>query len=373
MRLLLTSLLLFLALGTTYPCGNEYGYSLSGARIYTRYFYLAEGMDKFDIPKINERLEELKTKLSNDPSNYRTLSDIAANLMKIGKADSSVKILEKLIADYPNEYNVIANLGTSYELTGELDSAYKYIARGLELNSSSHRGSEWIHLKILEAKLKDKDSPGWIRRYPIITVEDLIERRDASTSQRSFTYQVNNHFFYQIRTRAPFTPAPNLVIANLLTTLGDFHEAEGTYENALLAYTYALRYLDDDISSRRRVKNKVRKLNQERADQPLIREIPMTFIKMIQKSKVDPELLMLGIDEHANILDSLHHMEMAKKDSIGMLLIQIDSIQTSSSQKIKATEEEVRSAAKMKYYYLAIGLVAGLILSILFMKIKRKS
>ena len=40
-------------------CGNEYGYTLNGSRVHTRYFYLSKSMLSFDKTAINKRLKSL--------------------------------------------------------------------------------------------------------------------------------------------------------------------------------------------------------------------------------------------------------------------------------------------------------------------------
>lgn len=40
-------------------------------------------------------------------------------------------------------------------------------------------------------------------------------------------------------------------------------------------------------------------LNQQRDNQPKIKELPEMFIKMMKRSELDPEILLLGIGDFA--------------------------------------------------------------------------
>ena len=229
MKLITTLALLLIGATSGYSCGNEYGYTLDGRIVHTQYFYLSSKMKSHDRIKTKERLEHLRRKVATYPNDYKAWSDLAVNLLKVGKADSAVKILRPWVEKMPNEYNLNANLGTAYELTGNLDSALKYISKGYSLNKNSHFDSEWVHIKILEAKIKERARPGWIRINRILNVDSLIVRADTLNHRRTGVFpgvtQVNRQIMYQIRTRVPFTPAPNQVITNLLLSIATSKQA----------------------------------------------------------------------------------------------------------------------------------------------------
>lgn len=329
MKFILTITLLITGLSAAHPCGNEYGYTLDGRMIHTRFFYLTERMKSFDVDKINARLEVLTKRVQENPNDFESWSDIAANYLKIGKADSAIDIIKPWIAKLPNEYNLNANLGTAYELTGQLDSALKYISKGYSLNPSSHANSEWVHKRILEAKRMDKRRTGWIRLNKILNVDSLIARSERVTPSYRSVETINNQIMYQIRTRAPFTPAPNMVITNLLLSLAEFNERIGTYENALLAYSYAIEF-EENHYHKRQIKEKIKALNRSRDSKPNLHELPEFFLSMIKRSELDPELLLMGIDDFAIQLDSMHVAEIQIQDSMDHLKHIVDSLSNQS-------------------------------------------
>ncbi len=357
---LVTALLTFELAG--FSCGNEYGVTLDGKRVYTRYLYLTPSMKSFDTPRIEEKLDQLQKELKSDPNNFKLKSDISVNLMKLGRADSALRILNPLLGQYPNEYHLMANLGTAYELTGKLDSALKYIKMGYATNPKSHLSSEWVHVKILEAKIKNKRGPGWIRAYPIIEPQFLINKVDTQNLRKSLR-EVNNEVFYQIRTRAPFTPAPNAVLANILISLGDFNKKVGTYENALLSYAYALEF-QGSTTIKRRITERIRVLNMEHLNTKASYEFSPMFLRLMNRSKVDPELMLLGLDDYANQLDSIHTANWKNKDSLQLIKGELDSVrllyenyQVSTLEKQKVHE----AAVSKRNIYLIAALILVLV------------
>lgn len=365
----LFTLLLIVAVSTaSLACGNEYGHTLDGRKIYTRNFYLSERMMLFDKAAIQSRINRLRLFIKNAPQDYKHWSDLSVNFLKIGKVDSALNILAPLAKKHPQEYNIAANLGTAYELKGKLDSALKYISRGYELNPKSHMGSEWVHVKILEAKIKDKKQPGWIKRKPILTQEELIKRLD--TERRYEAGSVNGDVFYQVRTRAPFTPAPNKVLKNILVSLGEFNKNHGTYENALMCYVYAMKFEKEDVYALRKIKNKIRQLNKKRAEHPNSREIDDAFIGMMKRSEINPELLLLGLNEFANQLDSTHLHEINHLDSLNLLKTQLDSIANIGVDETKPEVEDSFLSKNKPYIYMIIGLFIGVVGALLFRKKK---
>lgn len=366
MRNLLTTLLLFSCLFfDSHGCGNEYGHSLDGEMVHARYIHFPSRVMTFNKEAIQKRLQNLENDLSSDPGNFKTWSDIALNLMKLGDADSSVNILRPLVKKHPKEYNLLANLGTAYELTDQLDSALKYISLGFEKNPDSHRGTEWVHILILESKIKAKQRQDWMTSNEIITVEQLKEKEPAG---RHASDKVNRAIMYQLHTRAPFTPAPNKVMANILETLGDYNAKYGAYENAILAYAYALNYQSNNYIDRR-IKKKIGDLNKLRSESE-INELPHEFSRLIKRSKIDPELMAIGLGEFADHLDSSN---LAKRDhelmhdSLEIMKRQLDSLKSQDPLKVEQVNTDKTFSGKVHWMYFVLVMLLGAVL-IFFMK-----
>jgi tetratricopeptide (TPR) repeat protein len=308
------------------PCGNEYGHKLNGTKLHSRYFYLTPYHLKFDTSQLEKKIVELKTKYEkelkkaggqNSLKTDKFQSDIALALMKLGQTSKAKNILVPLVQRNPEEYTMAANLGTVYELSGKLDSALKYISRGLELNSKSHRGSEWIHVELLKAKIKRKRNKEHIILNPILSQKLLESKFDSAKTYRGGS-MVLGSIYYQARTRAAFTPAPNEVMSNLLLSAGVFAQKHDTYENALLAFAYARKYAKG-WGQRTKAETKIRKLNQLRNKLSRDKEIGDMFFHTIERAQISPQFLLMGLDEVAESLDSVNVIENRHQTKVDSL------------------------------------------------------
>lgn len=353
-----------------YPCGNEYGHTLDGQRIYSSYFFLRDHHRHFDKVLIQERMAKLQEKIAQGSATYKTWSDLALNLMKLGQSDSALAILKPLARKHPQEYNITANLGTCYELKGKLDSALKYISLGLAKNPDSHRGSEWIHVKILEGKIMEKRFPGWMSTNAIIPLESLIAKLDSVRPQRDIR-KINDQFNYQLHTRIPFTPAPNKTIANLLVSLGDFNTEVGTYENAILAYAYAVEF-QESFYLQRKIKEKIESLNRKNADLTTKSGVPTLFLHMMQRSTINPDMLLMGLDDFAAQLDSSARQESHLHDRLHALQERLDSLLLLQKQGLIHKEMEFQAERQQLFLYFGIAFVVGIGLTLLLLT-KRKA
>lgn len=220
---------------TCHACLNYY-YTLDNEG----HFHQQDGIfwhfDKnFNQQKIVAKLSLLEKKLNKEHA-YTLLSDYAVGLMKLGKTKEAQEILAVLYKHYPNEYKLASNLGTAYELIGEVDSALKYIKRGLELNPNDHEGSEWIHVKILEAKQKLKKNPNYLQDNTVLQLTDK-QMKDKAVSEQ---------IEIQVRERFPFSQSGNdAIMASLMIDLGDAYAHSQSIEYAKAFYDIAKEYYGD--------------------------------------------------------------------------------------------------------------------------------
>ncbi|MDG1333270.1 MAG: tetratricopeptide repeat protein [Crocinitomicaceae bacterium] len=192
----------------------------------------------FNTSRLEKNLKKLQLKLEAS-KDYKLLSDYAVLLLKAGKTAIALDILEQLSLKHPNDYQIAANLGTAYELSGNNEKALEYIKRGIELNPDSHGGSEWVHVKLLEAKLKLADDPSYLDS---ITVLNLTEAQKKDK-------KVRDQLTIQIRERFPFCKGPDPIMASLLIDLGDCYANTVSLEFAKASYEIAKHYYkaSDDI------------------------------------------------------------------------------------------------------------------------------
>lgn len=158
-------------------------------------------------------------------------------------------MLQGLYRQHPGEYALAANLGTLYELNGKPDSALFYIRRGMALNPQSHQGSEWVHVRILQAKLNGRKDPDWLARHSLLGLRaDAIKEAPKGDT---WYWDIIHHITYQLRERIPFTPAPDRLMARLLKEYADLLAQELSIESAFTAYQMALVYDPADADGNR--------------------------------------------------------------------------------------------------------------------------
>lgn len=183
----------------------------------------------FDKKWVLERMKEIETSLSKS-YNHEEHSDYAMLLSRIGKVKEALHILEKLNEQYPQEYMLMANLGTLYELNGKNKEALFWIKKAVKKNPKSHQESEWIHVKILEAKLKIEENPNWLRNNHIIDISQNQETKNIT--------ELEQHLIYQLNERIPYTPNPDPIVFQLLMDLAKVSMQVDLY-NTHKAYHFA--------------------------------------------------------------------------------------------------------------------------------------
>lgn len=254
MRYLFTFIVLF-ASTTSFSCYNEY-YALDANGNFHQVDIGAIRFQKnFDQQKIERKLIQLKKKLETK-ADFKLLSDYGLYLVKGGKVNEARVLFTALAKAYPNEYTIISNLGTTYELLGENEKALKYIRKGLKLNPNSHGGSEWIHVKLLEAKIGlDKD----LNYLKGRTILELTPKQEASET-------IRKQLYIQLQERFPFCKGPDPVMADLFIDLGDCYAESISFEHAKGLYQIAKKYYLTDRNDVDEKIERVRKLRSRYSD-----------------------------------------------------------------------------------------------------------
>ena len=61
--------------------------------------------------------------------------------------------------------------GSSVQHIGDNEQALHWISEGIRLNKDSHWGTEWLHVKILEAKIAAAKDPEWIKTHSVLELD----------------------------------------------------------------------------------------------------------------------------------------------------------------------------------------------------------
>ena len=231
------SLLLFCQLAMPVEaCINEYRTRLDGTVVYT------DPSSGRITPKIKNRgelsreAEDLMAAyLRSDSVEY--LSDYAATLIYLGNYQQAKNIYFNIRVKYPNLYTTASNLGTIYELTGQPDSAYYWIKKSIEINPRSHKGTEWIHLKILEFKLSGSSDYS-----PSILGLNFGDQAKPENPEDYDLHELTFDIRYQLIERLQFIEAPNKIVGNIYFDLGNAIAINQDAQAALESYLEAKRF-----------------------------------------------------------------------------------------------------------------------------------
>ncbi len=124
---------------------------------------------------------------------YAERIDYSAALLFARRYNDAVTILIQLEKDFPEKYATASNLGTAYELTGDIDKALEWIKTGMARNADSHEGTEWLHVAILETKLKLKADPAWLAKNSVLDGSKSLPRE---VKERALEYQLNERLYF---------------------------------------------------------------------------------------------------------------------------------------------------------------------------------
>lgn len=242
-------------------CINMYGTDLQGKPKMMKEGFpdnYVEGL----MAKVNQKIDwkkekaELEEKLKSD-SDYKIRNDYAAALIFLGETKQAIEILLQIEKEHPGLYMTASNLGTAYELNGDLENAITWIKEGIVRNEHSHYGTEWLHVKILEAKQNLAEDPDWLASHSVLGADFGIGDVPVAPSTPITDYDgeplklENVHYAlqHQLRERLQFVNAPNPIVADLLFDLGNVLALKDVAEPAIPVYEFAMTYgaVDGDL------------------------------------------------------------------------------------------------------------------------------
>lgn len=196
-----------------------------------------------------KKLASLEAQIKPD-SDYKLRSDYAAALIHVGENKKAISILLEVEASNPAEYITAANLGTAYELNGENEKALEWIKKGIERNKQSHYGTEWVHVKILEAKLELAKDPDWLKTHTVLGLNFGTEARPlmpgiptTGFDGTEYNAETAAHAVqYQLHERLAFVSPPDAIVADLLFDLANTLALTKTVERAKPIYEKSLAF-----------------------------------------------------------------------------------------------------------------------------------
>jgi tetratricopeptide (TPR) repeat protein len=116
-------------------------------------------LDELPQPENPQTLQERIKNLEANPdeNNPDWWNNLAGAYLRLNQPATAAKLLESVVAKFPNDYGIHANLGTAYHLLGRYQDAEREIARDLEINPDAHFGLEKYHLALLQYLIRDAE------------------------------------------------------------------------------------------------------------------------------------------------------------------------------------------------------------------------
>jgi hypothetical protein len=162
-----------------------------------------------------------------------------AIMILLKKYDEAIKLYLEIEKIKPNRYSTASNIGTAYELIGQNENALRWIKKSVELDAQSHHKSEWIHVNILEAKLKGEAyyTSSFLLNTDFGTAPDPVSKTDRKTLQ-----ELSGALYYQLNERISFVKPKEKIVAQLLFDLGNIAFLLGNFSDAVKDYELAGKY-----------------------------------------------------------------------------------------------------------------------------------
>jgi tetratricopeptide (TPR) repeat protein len=194
--------------------------------------------------------ERAKAKRATNLATPEARNDYAAMMLHLGEIAPAIAILEELERDKPNQYATAANLGTAYELAGRNAEALEWIRKSIARNENAHDGTEWLHVRILEAKLALARDPSWLQHHSVLGIDfgngpipKKAETLPKGNTSRPLTLEdVKQALDYQLDERYQFVKAPDPIVGSLLYEWASILHRSETLESAAALYREAIRF-----------------------------------------------------------------------------------------------------------------------------------
>jgi tetratricopeptide (TPR) repeat protein len=234
--------LFMLTASDAHSCMNEYRVLLNGNVHFGEERYVVP-YARYDLDDKRVILEEIHeadsiytlTGKTEDYSDLGTLHAYNGQFMK------AKKIFLEIERRSPGLYITAANLGTVYELLGQNDSALYWIKKAIAINPDSHKGSEWIHEKILEAKMRANGDENYLRTYSILNL-DFGDQKIPENKNELDLEKLGPQLLSQLRERMSFVKPKDPVVAQLLFDLGNVNSILYDVSSAVPVYKLAEEY-----------------------------------------------------------------------------------------------------------------------------------
>lgn len=111
-------------------------------------------------------------------------------LLHLGQPRQAIDELYRIEAVFPGSYLNAMYLGQAHEMLGNFESARYWVAEGWSRNPDARKGSEWLHLAIVEAQSNLAKDPQWLETHSILennthrSAEDILAAIETQLALR---------------------------------------------------------------------------------------------------------------------------------------------------------------------------------------------
>lgn len=256
MRRIVVGVLFVLWSSLACACINTVGTDRTGRRFEPNWYTgdeLVTMLTSRRTPDGRRGLDQQSLRLAKEvraAPDFGNRNDLAVNLIRQGETTAAMRLLVANERDFPGRPETAANLGTALELAGFDDIALRWIRIGIRRNAGEHLGTEWLHARILEAKIAARRDPTYFDTHSVAGVrfgDTVLPSLPAAyppgnDGRPVGPFGLNQALNYQLFERLQFVQPPDPVVANLLVDWGTLNLAGGSIEDAKAVYRLANRY-----------------------------------------------------------------------------------------------------------------------------------
>ena len=181
---------------------------------------------------------------------FENLTNLGVLLVYQGQYGLAVRHFLFVERRFPGHHETAANLGTALELAGHDATALRWIRIGIQRNPDEHAGSEWLHARILQAKIALAQDPDYLDgrsvagvAFEATLVPSLPRSMPAGNDGKPVQpWKLNESLSYQLHERTQFVRPRDPIVANLLVDWATLNLAGGPIESADALYDAAVVY-----------------------------------------------------------------------------------------------------------------------------------
>ncbi|RYG66937.1 tetratricopeptide repeat protein [bacterium] len=214
---------------------------------------LKDSLQTHESRSVWEERARVRKEEADKQWDFRSQNNLTVALVHLGRLDEALDRMETVERNYPNQIATAYNLGTVYELKNDLPKAQFWIKKGVEREflaaSKNHLdGTEWLHLRILDAKIGQSGDPNFLQKHEVSGLDFGSGRVPtvpltfpAGNGGKALTLtDVQVSLREQLHERLEFVKAPDPIMGDLLFDFANTLAVSGSMEDAAEIYQMAL-------------------------------------------------------------------------------------------------------------------------------------